>query len=83
MNGGSLRSEAVRAMRTVLTSAESLQLTLKPELSQEEQALKKPSERLPTGYCSKTTHRTRSTRVLRVSPDQDTFPFSFDFSCCQ
>ncbi|XP_007548843.1 AP-3 complex subunit beta-1 isoform X3 [Poecilia formosa] len=41
MNGGfsSLRSEAAGAMRTVLVSAESLQLTLKPELTQEEQAL--------------------------------------------
>ncbi|XP_069020977.1 AP-3 complex subunit beta-1 isoform X1 [Embiotoca jacksoni] len=35
----SLRSEAVGAMRTVLVSAENLQLTLKPELSLEEQAL--------------------------------------------
>ncbi|XP_043951612.1 AP-3 complex subunit beta-1 isoform X2 [Gambusia affinis] len=41
MNGGfsSLRLEAAGAMRTVLVSAESLQLTLKPELTQEEQAL--------------------------------------------
>ncbi|KAF6721735.1 AP-3 complex subunit beta-1 [Oryzias melastigma] len=35
----SLRSEAAGAVRTMLASAESLQLTLKPELSQEEQAL--------------------------------------------
>uniref|UniRef100_A0A7N6BEH5 AP-3 complex subunit beta n=1 Tax=Anabas testudineus TaxID=64144 RepID=A0A7N6BEH5_ANATE len=35
----SLRSEAVGAMRAALVSAESLQLTLKTELSQEEQAL--------------------------------------------
>ncbi|XP_032395166.1 AP-3 complex subunit beta-1 isoform X1 [Etheostoma spectabile] len=35
----SLRSEAVGAMRTVLVSAENLQLTLKTEPSQEEQAL--------------------------------------------
>ncbi|XP_070780204.1 AP-3 complex subunit beta-1 [Enoplosus armatus] len=35
----SLRSEAVGAMRTALVSAENLQLTLKAELSQEEQAL--------------------------------------------
>ncbi|XP_078126948.1 AP-3 complex subunit beta-1 isoform X1 [Sander vitreus] len=35
----SLRSEAVGAMRTALVSAENLQLTLKTELSQEEQAL--------------------------------------------
>nr|XP_033502925.1 AP-3 complex subunit beta-1 isoform X1 [Epinephelus lanceolatus] len=41
MDGGfsSLRSEAVGAMRTALVSAENLQLTLKTELSQEEQAL--------------------------------------------
>ncbi|XP_071322061.1 AP-3 complex subunit beta-1 isoform X1 [Trachinotus anak] len=37
--GFSLRSEAVGAMRTALVSAENLQLTLKTELSQEEQAL--------------------------------------------
>ncbi|XP_030291984.1 AP-3 complex subunit beta-1 isoform X1 [Sparus aurata] len=35
----SLRSEAVGAMRTALVSAENLQLSLKSELSQEEQAL--------------------------------------------
>ncbi|XP_034094795.1 AP-3 complex subunit beta-1 isoform X1 [Gymnodraco acuticeps] len=35
----SLRSEAVGAMRMALVSAENLQLTLKPEPSQEEQAL--------------------------------------------
>uniref|UniRef100_A0A3Q1FAB1 AP-3 complex subunit beta n=1 Tax=Acanthochromis polyacanthus TaxID=80966 RepID=A0A3Q1FAB1_9TELE len=35
----SLRSEAVGAVRTAMVSAENLQLTLKPELSQEEQAL--------------------------------------------
>ncbi|XP_036972739.1 AP-3 complex subunit beta-1 isoform X1 [Acanthopagrus latus] len=35
----SLRSEAVGAMRTALVSAENLQLSLKTELSQEEQAL--------------------------------------------
>ncbi|KAM9735454.1 AP-3 complex subunit beta-1 isoform 1-T1 [Menidia menidia] len=53
MDGGfsSLRSEAVGAMRTVLVSAENLQLTLKPELSQEEQALthKKPKEAQKAG----------------------------------
>ncbi|XP_038148440.1 AP-3 complex subunit beta-1 isoform X1 [Cyprinodon tularosa] len=47
MNGGlsSLRSEAAGAMRTVLVSAESLQLSLKPELSQEEQALTQTSSK--------------------------------------
>ncbi|XP_008421636.1 AP-3 complex subunit beta-1 isoform X3 [Poecilia reticulata] len=57
MNGGfsSLRSEVAGAMRTVLVSAESLQLTLKPELTQEEQALThataggKPRENLKAG----------------------------------
>uniref|UniRef100_A0A667XGW8 AP-3 complex subunit beta n=1 Tax=Myripristis murdjan TaxID=586833 RepID=A0A667XGW8_9TELE len=41
MDGGfsSLRLEAVGAVRTALVSAENLQLTLKTELSQEEQAL--------------------------------------------
>uniref|UniRef100_UPI003AAFEEB1 AP-3 complex subunit beta-1 isoform X1 n=1 Tax=Centroberyx gerrardi TaxID=166262 RepID=UPI003AAFEEB1 len=41
MNGGfsSLRLEAAGAVRTALVSAENLQLTLKSELSQEEQAL--------------------------------------------
>lgn len=58
MNSGfsSLRSEAAGAMRTVLVSAESLQLTLKPELTQEEQALThaggKPKEKLKAGYSS-------------------------------
>ncbi|XP_028272982.1 AP-3 complex subunit beta-1 isoform X1 [Parambassis ranga] len=37
--GFSLRSEAAGVMRTALVSAENLQLTLKPEPSQEEQAL--------------------------------------------
>lgn len=35
----SLRSEAVLAMKTALVSVDTLQLTLKPEPSQEEQAL--------------------------------------------
>lgn len=52
----SLRSEAAGAVRTMLASAESLQLTLKPELSQEEQALThtngKPKETHKAGYCS-------------------------------
>ncbi|MEQ2245075.1 hypothetical protein ILYODFUR_023769 [Ilyodon furcidens] len=47
MNGGfsSFRSDAAGAMRTVLVSAESLQLTLKPELTQEEQALTQTSSK--------------------------------------
>lgn len=52
----SLRSEAVGAMRAALVSAESLQLTLKTELSQEEQALthtdSSPKEPHEAGYCS-------------------------------
>lgn len=60
--GFSLRSEAVGAMRTAMVSAENLQLTLKPELSQEEQALthsnRSPKETHKVGYCSKTTHTT-------------------------
>lgn len=55
----SLRSEAVGAMRTVLVSAENLQLTLKTELSQEEQALthtkSSPKETHKAGYCSTIT----------------------------
>lgn len=55
----SLRSEAAGAMRTVLVSAENLQLTLKPELSQEEQSLthtnSSPKDSHKAGYCSKTT----------------------------
>ena len=64
MDGGlsSLRSEAVGAMRTALVSAESLQLSLKTELSQEEQALtlskSSPQEAHKAGYCSKITHST-------------------------
>lgn len=58
----SLRSEAVGAMRTALVSAENLQLTLKTELSQEEQALthnkSSPKETHKAGYCSNTTHST-------------------------
>lgn len=58
----SLRSEAVGAMRTALVSAESLQLTLKTELSQEEQALTLTNSSLKeshkAGYCSKITHST-------------------------
>lgn len=53
----SLRSEAVGAMRAALVSAENLQLTLKTELSQEEQALthsdSSPKEAHKAGYCSK------------------------------
>ncbi|KAM6903069.1 AP-3 complex subunit beta-1 [Xenentodon cancila] len=55
MDGGfaSLRTEAVGAMKTVLVSAENLQLTLKPEPSQEEQALthsnSRPKDTLKTG----------------------------------
>ncbi|MED6287502.1 AP-3 complex subunit beta-1, partial [Characodon lateralis] len=47
MNGGfsSFRSDVAGAMRTVLVSAESLQLTLKPELTQEEQALTQTSSK--------------------------------------
>ncbi|XP_034458456.1 AP-3 complex subunit beta-1 isoform X1 [Hippoglossus hippoglossus] len=45
--GFSLRSEAVGAMRTAMVSAENLQLSLKTELSQEEQALTL-SSRSPT-----------------------------------
>lgn len=71
MNGRtSMRSEAVKAMRTAFVSAESLQLTLKPELSQEEQALThttgKPKEGHTDGYCSKTTHSTRFFHLKRV-----------------
>lgn len=55
----SLRSEAAGAMRTVLVSAENLQFTLKPELSQEEQSLthtnSSPKDSHKAGYCSKTT----------------------------
>ncbi|XP_075935640.1 AP-3 complex subunit beta-1 isoform X1 [Anarhichas minor] len=51
--GFCLRSEAVGAMRTALMSAENLQLTLKTELSQEEQALthtkRSPKETLKAG----------------------------------
>lgn len=56
----SLRSEAVGAMKAALVSAESLQLTLKTELSQEEQALthtdSSPKEPHKAGYCSNITH---------------------------
>lgn len=52
----SLRSEAVGAMRTALVSAENLQLSLKTELSQEEQALtltkSSPQETHKDGYCT-------------------------------
>lgn len=52
----SLRSEAVGAMRTALVSAENLQLSLKSELSQEEQALtltkSSPQETHKDGYCT-------------------------------
>ena len=52
----SLRSEAVGAMRTALVSAENLQLSLKTELSQEEQALtltkSSPKETHKDGYCT-------------------------------
>lgn len=58
--GFSLRSEAVGAMRTALVSAENLQLTLKTELSQEEQALthsnSSPKETHKAGYCCAITH---------------------------
>ncbi|XP_041754541.1 AP-3 complex subunit beta-1 isoform X2 [Coregonus clupeaformis] len=54
-----LRSEAVGAVRTALVSAENLQLTLKTELSQEEQHLKPhthtnggPDETHTKGYCT-------------------------------
>lgn len=57
----SLRSEALGAVRTALVSAENLQLTLKTELSQEEQALtnakRSPKESHKAGYCSKITHK--------------------------
>lgn len=62
MNGGfsSLRSEVAGAVKTVLVSAESLQLSLKPEFTQEEQALTqtsgKPKETHKSGYSSKSTH---------------------------
>lgn len=63
--GFSLRSEAVGAMRIALMSAENLQLTLKTELSQEEQALTRtnssPKETHKAGYCSKISHFTRVT----------------------
>lgn len=53
----SLRSEAVGAMRTAMVSAENLQLTLRTEPSQEEQALthssSSPKEAEKAGYCSK------------------------------
>lgn len=61
MDGGfsSLRSEAAEAMRTALMSAENLQLTLKAELSQEEQALthtrSSPKETQRDGYCRRST----------------------------
>ncbi len=52
----SLRSEAVGAMRTALVSAENLQLSLKTELSQEEQALthtkSSPKDTHKAGYCT-------------------------------
>lgn len=60
--GFTLRSEAVGAMRAALVSAENLQLTLKTELSQEEQALTQskssPKETHKAGYCSKITQST-------------------------
>lgn len=65
MNGGFslLRSDAVGAVRTALVSAENLQLTLKSELSQEEQALThthangsgSPEETQHTGYYTMLT----------------------------
>lgn len=52
----SLRVEAVGAMRTALVSAENLQLSLKSQLTQEEQALthisSSPKETHKAGYCS-------------------------------
>lgn len=58
----SFRMEAVGAMRTALVSAENLQLSLKTELSQEEQALthtkSSPKETHKAGYCSKMSHST-------------------------
>lgn len=52
----SFRMEAVGAMRTALVSAENLQLSLKSELSQEEQALthtkSSPKETHRAGYCN-------------------------------
>lgn len=57
--GFTLRSEAVGAMRSALVSAENLQLTLRTELSQEEQALTQtkssPKETNKAGYCSNIT----------------------------
>lgn len=58
----SFRMEAMGAMRTALVSAENLQLSLKTELSQEEQALThtkcSPKETHKAGYCSKISHST-------------------------
>lgn len=58
----SFHMEAVGAMRTALVSAENLQLSLKTELSQEEQALthtkSSPKETHKAGYCSKISHST-------------------------
>lgn len=58
----SFRMEAMGAMRTALVSAENLQLSLKTELSQEEQALthtkSSPKETHKAGYCSKISHST-------------------------
>lgn len=76
----SLRSEAVGAMRTALVSAENLQLTLKTELSQEEQALTNakisPKETHKAGYCSKLPHST----VMETYRKLNVFCF-FDISC--
>lgn len=58
----SFRMEAMGAMRTALVSAENLQLSLKTEFSQEEQALthtkSSPKETHKAGYCSKISHST-------------------------
>lgn len=54
--GFSLRLDAEGAMRTAVVSAERLQLSLKSELSQEEQALTKSNgslkETREVGYCT-------------------------------